>query len=229
MLRAGSNILTRLTISDVKCANSALSLEFVRWRRKPRWLPVAKSKMFKVPERPFEPPEEKAELKRLHNIYKTQLRSVRLYLREEVKRIQETSTADHYVLTPEEEEAEFQRCFEENEIWNKKIAEERNERLEKERAERVNLIKERIELAKIRHEERLERAEEIVRKEKENAKTFITLEKLDEAIEHALANPVDYNFSIDLNSNIYRGRTTVPGGSGTPATTSKLEQLEAVN
>jgi small subunit ribosomal protein S26 len=36
--------------------------------------------------------------------------------------------------------------------------------------------------------------------------TFITPDKLDEAIDHALANPVDYNFAIDLQGNQYMGR-----------------------
>lgn len=42
----------------------------VRWHRKPRWVPVAKSKMFRVPERKPEDPEERAELMRLHQNYK---------------------------------------------------------------------------------------------------------------------------------------------------------------
>lgn len=46
------------------------SVQSVRWHRKPRWVPVAKSKIFKVPERRHEDPEERAELMRLHQNYK---------------------------------------------------------------------------------------------------------------------------------------------------------------
>lgn len=46
------------------------SVQTVRWHRKPRWLPVAKTKLFKVPERQKEDPEERAELMRLHHNYK---------------------------------------------------------------------------------------------------------------------------------------------------------------
>lgn len=46
------------------------SVQCVRWRRKPRWIPTAKSKMFKVPERKHEDPEERSELMRLHQNYK---------------------------------------------------------------------------------------------------------------------------------------------------------------
>lgn len=145
------------------------------------------------------------------------MRSLRQYLREEVLRLNVTSTADHIVLTPEQEEAEFARCMQENEAWNHKISVERNERLLKERAQQAAKIRERLEAARVREEERMERIEEIVRREKELAKTFITHENLETAIEQALANTVDYNFSIDLQGNIYRGRTTLPDGKGTPA------------
>lgn len=217
MLRTTTDVLSRLTINESKTSSSAFALEFVRWRRKPRWLPVAKSKLYRVPERKEQNAEEKAELMRLHNNYKLQMRSLRQYLREEVLRLNVTSTADHIVLTPEQEEAEFARCMQENEAWNHKISVERNERLLKERAQQAVKIRERLEAARVREEERMERIEEIVRREKELAKTFITHENLETAIEQALANTVDYNFSIDLQGNIYRGRTTLPDGKGTPA------------
>lgn len=38
--------------------------------------------------------------------------------------------------------------------------------------------------------------------------TFITPETLDAAIDYALANPIDYNFAIDLKGNKYYGRDT---------------------
>ncbi|CAD7005751.1 unnamed protein product [Ceratitis capitata] len=216
MLRTTTGVLSRLTINETKTTGSAFALEFVRWRRKPRWLPVAKSKLFRVPERKQQNADEKAELMRLHNNYKLQMRSLRQYLREEVLRLNVTTTADHIVLTPEQEEAEFQRCMQENEAWNQKIAVERNERLQRELEEKAVEIRQRLEAARIREEERLERADEVVRREIELSKSFITRDKLDTAIEQALANPVDYNFSLDLKGNIYRGRNTVPGGKGTP-------------
>ncbi|XP_017863592.1 PREDICTED: probable 28S ribosomal protein S26, mitochondrial [Drosophila arizonae] len=210
MLRAGCQLLNQSTVAAAKTGSNNFALEFVRWRRKPRWLPVAKSKLFRVPERKKQTEEERTELMRLHNHYKTQLRSVRQYLREEVVRQQETSTADHIVLTPEQEEAEFQRCVEVNAAWNAKIAKEREVRLAKEREEKVAYVQERLEAGKLREEERRERANERVRYEIEQSKTFITRENLDEAIETALANPVDYNFAIDLAGNMIKGRATQP-------------------
>ncbi|XP_058976244.1 small ribosomal subunit protein mS26-like [Musca domestica] len=226
MLRASSGILSRLAATEGKVGSSGFSLEFVRWRRKPRWLPTAKSKLFRVPERKQQSPEEKAELLRLHNNYKTQLRSVRQYLREENQRIAETSSADHFVLTPEQEEAEFQRCLQENEKWNREVAALREQRLAREHQEKQQYVQERLRLAEEREEERMEKIEALVRKEKELSKTFITRENLDAAIEQALANPIDYNFSIDLQGNLYHGRSTTPGNTSGGGNQNLLESTE---
>lgn len=149
------------------------------------------------------------------------MRSVRLFLREEAKRIQQTSSADHLVMTPEEEEAEFQKCLEINNNWNKKIAEERQQRLAEELEMTKKYVDRKLEAFRERKEDHLEQVDALIRGEKEKSKTFITREKLDEAIEYALANPIDYNYSIDLNRNMYHGRLTRPE--------KEQRQLEASN
>lgn len=217
MLRASCQLLTQTALPAGKAGGSGFALEFVRWRRKPRWLPVAKSKMFRVPERKKQSEEERTELMRLHNQYKTQLRSVRQFLREEVVRHEETSTADHIVLTPEQEEAEFLKCVDINATWNAKIAKERDQRLAKEREEKVAYVQERLEARQLREEERREQANLRVLREIESSKTFITRENLDAAIETALANPVDHNFAIDLAGNLYRGRNSSQVPDSTPS------------
>lgn len=58
------------TASVYNVSANPACVQCVRWRRKPRWIPTAKSKMFRVPERKPEDPEERAELMRLHNNYK---------------------------------------------------------------------------------------------------------------------------------------------------------------
>uniref|UniRef100_D3TRB7 Small ribosomal subunit protein mS26 n=1 Tax=Glossina morsitans morsitans TaxID=37546 RepID=D3TRB7_GLOMM len=210
MLRLYNPILFQYLNVGNKTVGNSCGLEFVRWRRKPRWLPVAKSKMFRIPQRKPQSLEEKNELLRLHNNYRTQMRSIRLYLREENQRIAETTTMDHIALTPQQEEEEFNRCLQENEKWNNEINKIRELRLAKEREETKAYVQEKLRLAEEREEELMQRIESLVKKEKELSKTFITHEKLDEAIEHALANPVDYNFALDLQGNIYRGRSNVP-------------------
>lgn len=68
MLRSAVTVLSVNT--ETKFTNCSVGLEFVRWRRKPRWLPVAKSKLFRIPEKKPQTEDEKLELLRLHNHYK---------------------------------------------------------------------------------------------------------------------------------------------------------------
>ncbi|XP_055696544.1 probable 28S ribosomal protein S26, mitochondrial [Lutzomyia longipalpis] len=193
-------------IKDGISLKSWTGLQFVRWRRKPRWLPMARTRYNKVPVRKPVDPEEKDEMMRLYNMYRTQYRSVRRFLAAEV----EAKAAQATVLTmdPKVEEAEVQHCFEINEEWNKKVAAVRDQRLQEELKVQKEEILTRLEAKKLREEERRQMAEEKVKREIERSKNFIPREKLEEAIEHALANPVDFNFAIDLNMNLYKGRTT---------------------
>lgn len=48
------------------------------WMRKPLGSPMAKSKQFRVPQKPELPADEVAEIKRLYDNYKTQMKSLRL-------------------------------------------------------------------------------------------------------------------------------------------------------
>lgn len=59
-----------LTANGFNISNNPACVQSVRWRRKPRWLPMAKSKLFKIPPRPVMPEEEKHEWLRLNNNYK---------------------------------------------------------------------------------------------------------------------------------------------------------------
>lgn len=85
---------------------------------------------------------------------------------EEVLTKRLTSSADHLVVTPEEELAEFEACQRANDEWNNKIAVERDQRLAVQMSERRDFIATRLELKEEREREALLAAEEIVRKEK---------------------------------------------------------------
>lgn len=56
--------------------SNTVSYECVRWHRKPRWVPIAKSKLFKIPDRKRLPPDEREEFRRLHNNYRAHMRSI---------------------------------------------------------------------------------------------------------------------------------------------------------
>lgn len=140
--------------------------------------------------------------------HRTQVRAVRAYLFEELRVHSLTSSADHLVVTPEQADAQLAESRRINDEWNACIAAEREQRLAQKLADRKEYILTRLELKVERERAAFEAAEEIVRREKALSKTYILKENLDAAIELALANPVDYNFAIDLQGNVLNGRRT---------------------
>ena len=70
MLKSVISTLGSTAKSGYNVSSNPACVQCVRWRRKPRWLPVAKTRLFRVPERKQEDPDERAELFRLHNNYK---------------------------------------------------------------------------------------------------------------------------------------------------------------
>lgn len=108
----------------------------IRWKRKPRWIPVAKSKLFRIPVRPVIPAEEKLELFQLHAHYKTQMRAVKKFIREELAA--ETTSLENVDSEKSllEESIDFKRCEEENNKWNAEVAVLRAQRLEQTFAKR---------------------------------------------------------------------------------------------
>ncbi|RZC33578.1 MRP-S26 domain containing protein [Asbolus verrucosus] len=184
------------------------NLQSVRWRRKPIWMPTAKSKLYRIPVKPVIPEEEKEEIKRLYNNYRTYIKSIRRFL-----------TYKHSVLLMAKSDTEqlkkafdedFMRCKEINDKWNEDLKKLREERVAKQLQEEIEFAKNRMANLIKQKEQKLAEAEEIVRKEKQMVGTFITPENLDEVIEKALSNPVDYNFAIDLEGNRIIGRETKP-------------------
>lgn len=142
------------------------------------------------------------------------MRSVRAFFREEVENKKAMKEAS---LTPADEEAEYQRCSAINEEWNLEIAKIRDARVAKENAERRAYILQRVEDKKVRDQQLLQEMEERVRKQKEEAPTFITRENIDQAIEVALANPVDFNFAIDRSGGKYLGTGKIEKPAEKPA------------
>ncbi|KAJ0172054.1 hypothetical protein K1T71_012027 [Dendrolimus kikuchii] len=177
--------------------------------RKPRWLPVAKSKIYRIPKRPVITEEERLELLRINNNYKTQMRAIRRFYHQDMikqKSSRESATSE---MSQRLEAEEWTRCIEINDKWNAQVATEREERRKKEIAAMEEYALARMEKKDILLREKIEKASAEIRREKELSSTFITPETLDSAIDHAIANPTDYNFAIDLKGNVYKGRDTM--------------------
>ncbi|XP_072933141.1 small ribosomal subunit protein mS26 [Epargyreus clarus] len=176
--------------------------------RKPRWLPVAKSKIYRIPKRPVVSEEERLELSRINNNYNTQMRAIRRFFNDEMIREKSSLESDTSELSLKLEAEEWARCVELNEQWNAQVAAEREERRKQELAAMEEYALTRMEAKDKEIKERIEKASIAIKTQTELSASFITPENLDEAIDKALANPVDHNFAIDLKGNMYPGRDT---------------------
>uniref|UniRef100_A0A023FNU2 Small ribosomal subunit protein mS26 n=1 Tax=Amblyomma cajennense TaxID=34607 RepID=A0A023FNU2_AMBCJ len=177
-----------------------LGLQQVRWKKKPkgmkpRWMPIAPTKLFKINLGPPVDPEEITVLRRMHAAYRTEMKAIRNYWMEENRK--DLELADKHSAVSQEEEREHERLLEENEKENQRVALLRMERNKLEQEKRVEELLQREADAKLKIEQLKEHVEKIVRVEKERSATYITLEKLDEAIEFAIENPISYSFAID--------------------------------
>ncbi|KAJ3653258.1 hypothetical protein Zmor_012519 [Zophobas morio] len=200
-------LLSNLRLFQPVSLHNHQTVRWARKPRKPRWMPTAKSKMFKIPERIKYPEEENKEVLRLFNNYRTAMKSIKQYLTNRYN-VQLQAKSDTEQLKKAFEE-DFARCSSINDKWNEQIRKEREVRIAKELQEEIEFSKNRkAEVLRQRAEE-LEQAEEIVRKEKQAVASLITPEQLDEVIERAINNPVDYNFAIDLDGNRIYGRETM--------------------
>lgn len=111
--------------------------------------------------------------------------------------------------SPEQIQAEWDECVAKNEQWNAEVAQIRAVRLEKEAEEQREYVLQKLTEKEQRMEEWRGKIRATIEEQKKQMDTFITEENIDKAIEHALANPSDYNFAIDLDGNLYRGREGV--------------------
>lgn len=98
--------------------------------------------------------------------FRTNIRSLMVYFKQENKLQEKISSADHLIITPEEEATDRSRRQAINDEWNAKCANIRAIRLEKEEAKKREYILERLALKEQRDAERLELADNMVRFEK---------------------------------------------------------------
>lgn len=180
----------------------------IRWYRKPMHLGTAPSKMFRVPTRKKLPPEEYNELKRLHNHYKTHMKSLLSFIKSKYQiKEEKISEQEEFELFKKE----YNERVEINDDWNQKCTLLRNERLKVQREVEIQQALEKMSIFEENERKRILRADELIRREKELSKSYVTEDKLDQAILEAIDSPpVDYNFAIDLKGNIYQGRITSP-------------------
>ncbi|KAL1513443.1 hypothetical protein ABEB36_002854 [Hypothenemus hampei] len=205
-LKLSSNTIAKYCTYNLSY-NPAL-LPVKKTHRKPRWVPVAKSKVFRIPKKPKLPEDEANEIRRLFNNYKNNVRSIRKYLYKKHCTIFEISSDPQEIL--KEFKEDLVKCHEINDKWNAEVKINREARLQKELDEELVLAEKKIEEQMLREEEMYAFTEELVRKQKEASISFITPENIDAIIDKALAEETDYNFAIYPNGEKIIGKKTRP-------------------
>lgn len=167
---------------------------------------MARSKMFKNPSKSLVPEEEEKTVLMLTTQYEDRMRALVKYLAEDHLKNSEVGEAARQEM--EKEEEEHRQLLVKNEEENLKVAARRAKRLEEEAMKRKLKIETEIKEIERKESERMESVESFVMKEVEEIENMIKPENIQSAIEEALDNHVDYEFAIDTEGHIYRGRGT---------------------
>merc|ERR1712106_482719 len=95
-----------------------------------------------------------------------------------------------------------------NEEGNGRVAVVRKERLKREETERMEKIKFELEEFERSEAERIAAANKYIREQAVEIDGRIREEEIEEAISKALSNPMDFEYAIDTEGNIFKGRIT---------------------
>jgi len=187
--------------------------------KKPRWIPPAKSKMFTLKRVDHTPQSEVEQLNTLKHNYKAHFNAVTQYLYEDYLR--NSDTGERAVIEAKREADALDKLIAENEGENETVAARRKERLKNDVVERRKQIESDLEEKARLEEVRQRQIAEVVASETESMENRIRPEDIGRAVEEALAKPVDYEYAIDTDGHMYRGRYTRP----TSEAAEKIPQL----
>lgn len=169
----------------------------VRYARKPFWSPTAPSKLFRIPQHTFYSPEEVTKIKELTTDYCKQEKVIMDYMKDEffIPKSKAGGLPQEFIEKEQDIDAKLRR---EHDAENARIAKLREEFFNQEKKHlQERLMEEKMK----REEELLHIAQEVDDFISENtsdpAKQFITIDNIDSAIEHALDNPISFEFFID--------------------------------
>lgn len=188
-------------------------LQFVRHKggikphRKPRWIPRAPSKEFTLKPKSHIPDSEINQILRLKYAHADKVAAVTQFLWEDY--LVNSDVGEAAKLTAQKEEEEHQRLLALNQERNREVSLKREARLAAEAAEKEVQVREELRAHEEEEARRIQLAESFIASEMEDLKGVITDEEsLVKAVQAALDNPVDYEYSIDLEGHIYPGRYT---------------------
>ncbi|CAB4061310.1 MRPS26 [Lepeophtheirus salmonis] len=173
---------------------------------KPRWIPVAPSKEFILPPQDRSSQEEKDQYDHLWDKYRDHYSAVSQFLWEE--HLKNSAVGEAAKLKESHELEEQNRLIMENEAENARIAALRKIRLENEACLKEEQIKAEVLIQEAKEVDRIKKADQFITQQAEEFKDRVTLDNLVLKIEKALDSPVDYEYAIDKEGHIYKGRYT---------------------
>ncbi len=176
----------------------------VMQHRKPRWIPLANSTLLRPPAQDFTPQSEHEQMNVLKVAYNERLSAIVQYLYEDYLIYSDVGEAAREAARREQKEHE--RLLEENQRDNQRVAALRDQRQKVEREQREKEILQKVAEKKRLDEQKRQETEELVGEVIEDMANLVTMENLVENIEKALDEPLDYEYAIDLQGHIYRGR-----------------------
>merc|ERR1719260_699539 len=162
--------------------------------------------MFVDPPQSLISKEETDHIEELKDQYMVRMRALHMYLLEDD--LKNSDTGEAGMIAAKKEDEDPLKMVKLNDEENKKVAERRVARLKLEAEERKVRIARELEEFEKTERERINAADQMVEKHKIEMENRIREEDLERAIETALANPVDFEYAIDADGNIFRGRTT---------------------
>jgi len=205
--------ITGLSIPKLLPLQHKCSQQFVRHvggiksHRKPRYLPRAPSKMFKLVPKSTIPDEEINQILQLKYAHHDKMAALTQYLWEDY--LLNSDTGEAAKLKAQQEEEEHRRLLALNDETNRQVAVRREARVAADAAASEVRIREEVRNHEEEEARRLELARNLVTSEIQDMRGVIKDgEALAKAVMEALDNPVDYEYSIDLEGNIYPGRYT---------------------
>jgi len=163
--------------------------------------------MFKLAPISHIPDAEINQILKLKFAHHEKVSAVTQYLWEDY--LKNSDVGEAAMVEAQQEQLTHRRLVQENEAANRRVAEQRQVRLAREAKEDEARIKVELEEHAEKERQRLEAADQLVRIETEDMKNLIKDEEaLEKAVWKAMDDPIDYEYSIDLEGHIYPGRYT---------------------
>lgn len=168
----------------------------VRYARKPLWMPTAPSKLFRIAEHTFYSKEEVAQIRRLTQAYRAQTSSVREFMKHEffIPAQQSGGLPSEFI---EREKVEDEEIYRINELKNQEIDKQKAQFMSKQ----LEMMQEKVLDEKLRREDELMRRameiDEYIKTESADPMSVVTPDNIEIAIDHAMDNPIDYEFCIN--------------------------------